>query len=235
MKTIEKFLLLIALAVAFLAIMVFPKAESAVTTTDISATQFNTLTSTYNAAFSVVYRGGSTLVGTGNEEIRLARNIVTPQVNGGSNTLIGNVTWSRPDQLELSIDGAGNISARAGSTIVSSLGFTVTRPFNQILIRVYDASLFGSSDLQDLVINQSEVRNMFANGTGANPSVDVMSISNFGTQAPFSFIANWDAGSTPLQNDQYVWIVALQNASIPEPSVTFLIGFISLLALRRRR
>ena len=116
--------------VASLAMLAFVTStlSAEVVVTDITFSEWNTLISENDAAWSVLYRGGSTST-TGNvEEIRLARNTATPQAGGGTDTLIGNLTWSRPTELEVLLDGAGNISARAGSTTVTAQGFAVTRP-----------------------------------------------------------------------------------------------------------
>ena len=224
-----------SILIVFLMIMVMP-ARSAIVITDITVAEFNTLISTHDAAWSVVYRGGSTGT-TGNvEEIRLSRNISIPEAGGGPNTLIGNLVWSRPTEILFDIDEAGNLSARAGSTTVSGPGFTVTSPFNQILIFVYDESTGGASDLQDIQLNGFDVRNMFADGTpGMGAQADIVSIYNFGSQAPFSFIANWDPGTNPNSNDQFVWMVGLQNPVIPEPSTLLLVSFILFFLLRRKK
>lgn len=228
MKIVQKFLAIMALVIAFLAIMIMP-ARSAVVVSDISDTQFNTLISGNAAAWSVVYRGGG-----GDEEIRLARNIATPQSGGGANTLIGNLTWSTTNNsLEILVDGAGNISARANAVTVGT--WAITQPFNQLLVRVFDNNAFGTSDLQSISTNGSTVRNMFADGSGPTVANDIISITDFGSQAPFSFNGVWSPGIAPVSDQQYVWIVALNNTSIPEPSALLLTGCSCLLLIRRKR
>jgi PEP-CTERM motif len=226
---------ILAVIVVGVMIALAQKVKAAVVVTNITTSEFNTLTSSYEAAWSVLYRGGSIGSGTGVEEIRLARNLATPQANGGSNTLVGNLTWSPSNNsLEILIDEAGNISARANAVTVGTWG--ITRPYNQVLIRVFDSSFFGASDLQDTEINGDALRDMFANGSGgSNVQSDIVAVSNFGSQAPFSWNGVWGPGTNPNANEQYVWIVALQNTLVPEPSSLLLICFGSLFLLRRER
>jgi hypothetical protein len=210
--------------------------RGAVTVTTITSTDFNSLVSTHQAAWSVMYLGGATSGGN-SEEIRLARNLAIPQAGGGTNTLTGQLVWSSTNNtMGVTLDGAGNISASANSTHVFSSGFTVVRPYNQILIMVLDQVGFGSSNsLFDIKVNNQNIRNMFADGSGSNPVSDIVSITDFGTQTPFDFLATWSPGTFPAGDQQYVHIVALQNPTIPEPSVPILIAVASIFAFRRQR
>jgi hypothetical protein len=135
--------------------------------------------------------------------------------------------------LEISIDGAGNISARANSTTVGTL--SIVRPFNQILILLYDESLFDSTSSTGIDVNSYSVRNMFADGMGAPGQGDIISVSGFGSQAPFVLNSVWNPGIAPVADQQYVWIVGIQNTSIPEPSSIALMGATFLAMLWRRR
>jgi hypothetical protein len=229
---VKNTLSLVAIVLTFLVVMILP-ARGAVTVQTITASEFDTLTSTYQSAWSVVYRGGSG--GTFPEEIRLARNTATPQVGtNNQNNRIGNLTWSATNNdLEILIDESGNISARANSTTVGEL--QIMRPFNQILIFLHEENPLEVATLTGIAVNASSVRNMFADGLGAPGQSDVISITNFGSQAPFSLDSVWSPGPFPASDDQYVRIVAIQNATIPEPSTIFLFGIASLLVLRRKR
>ena len=231
-----KQLVFVTTIVVFFAIMIVP-VKSAVIVSDLTVTEWNSLTSTYPAAWSVMYRGGGT-GGSGAEQIRLARNTATPLVGVDSEDNATNKSdlfaWGDVNDLEVLISGGGFISARANAVTVGTLA--INNPFNQILIRVFDSDFDYASDLQDLKMNNFEIRNMFADGAGgSNVQSDIVEISNFGSQAPFSFTANWRPGEFPNASDQYIWIVALNNANIPEPSTPLLIGFASLLLLRRHR
>lgn len=225
----KKVIRLMLIVLAFLVGALLP-IRGAVTVQTITASEFNTLTSTNTAAWSVVYRGGGGVT----EEIRLARNTANPQIGGGAGTLVGHLTWSDANDLEVLISPAGNISARANSLTVGTL--PVVRPFNQILILLYDESVLHSTSLDGININGSSIRNMFAEGFGFPGQSDVVSITQFGSQAPFSLNSVWSPGMFPGDDDQYIRIIGIQNTSvIPEPSISLLIGFASLCMLRRKR
>lgn len=212
-------------------------AKSAVVST-LTASEFVSLVSTYEAAFSAYYRGGVSETGSGDEEMRLARNISQPTPGGDANTLVGQVVWvASGNTLGVSIDEQANVSARANAAFAGSppdYSLPLIRTFNQVLIFVWDASNEGANDLQNITINGTAVRNMFADGTGGSPQYDIVSITNFGSGL-FDLNAVWGPGPTPNFDDQYVQIVALNNLSIPEPSSILLMGLSSVILLRRRR
>lgn len=231
MRTVQNILGFLLIVIIFLMIMIFP-ARAAVTITDITSGEFNTLTSTYSAAWSVVYRGGQG--GVYPEEIRLARNIATPQAGGGANTLVGNLVWSASNNvLEILVDGAANISARANASTVGTLA--LTQSFNQILVLLYDESLFSGTSMTGLTVNTFATQDLSADGVPSPGISDAISITNFGSQSPFELDAIWNTGSVPADDDQYVWIVGIQNTTIPEPSTVFLAGLSSLFMFRRKR
>lgn len=220
MKKVIRFMLMLTFLVPI---------HGAVTQT-ITVSEFNALTSIPAAAWSVVYRGGA----LNSEEIRLARNTASPQIGGGVDTLIGNLTWSNTNDLQVLVDPSGNISARANSTTVGTL--PIVRPFNQILIFLYEENPLEVTTLTGINVNGSSVRNMFADGFGFPGQSDVISITQFGSQAPFTLNAVWNPGMAPGTDDQYVRIIGIQNPSIiPEPSISLMIGFASLCMLRRKR
>jgi hypothetical protein len=223
-----------ALVVVLLTFVGLRDVRAAVTVQNITAAEFNTLTTSYTAAWSVVFTGGG-MSGYASEEIRLARNTATPVIGGGSGTLIGNLTWSASNNdLEISIDSSGNLSARANSVSVGAL--PVIRPFNQILIFLHDESIFDSTSLTGTDINTFTVRNMAVDGFGSPGLNDVVSISGFGGQSPFTLNSVWNPGIAPVTDQQYVRVVAIQNIGlIPEPSSILLIGVTSLIILRRKR
>lgn len=231
----------------FCAILVFllgyyEQVFSAVTVSDITKTQFDSLLSTYDASFSVVFRGGGD-GGFGSEEIQIARNTSTPQLGGGSNTVIGDipsnngVRWSQPlTDLEVIINASSNISARAASTTVTTLDWAITRPTTQVLILVADKSFFGQSQLTSNVLQGTNFRNLFADNFGPPYQYDAVAISGL-TGNEFTYKTNWTPGPYPGFDDQYVLIVGLNNtAIIPEPSTIILLTSISaLFVLNRRR
>ena len=231
MKTIQGILGSILIIIIFLTIMIMP-ARSAVVTT-ITEGEFNILTTTYDAAWSAVYRGGGTS-GFGSEEIQLRRNSPNPQLGGVGDTLIGNLTWSSSgNDLEILIDGAANLTVRANSTTVGPI--QVIRPFNQILVMLYDEHVLDAPSLTSIDVNGNSVRDLFADGFGYPGVADIVSVTEFGSQAPFVLNAVWNPGDNPGFSYQFFKVVALQNAAIPEPSSSVLLGGCFLLMLRRKR
>jgi hypothetical protein len=206
---------------------------AAVTVTNITKSEYDTLTSTYEAAFSVVFRGGGSS-GFGSEEIQVARNTSNPQLGGGTNTVIGNLTWGQPaTNVWIQLDALSNISAGAGSTTVTPISWAIVRPFNQLLVLVADSEIFGStSELQNSVINSQTFPNLLADGNGL---YDYRVISVTGLGGAFDYSGAWAPGPYPSTGTQFVKFVGINNTTIPEPTTCFLTFFSAVLLLVRRR
>ncbi|MEN9921593.1 MAG: hypothetical protein RLZZ517_571 [Candidatus Parcubacteria bacterium] len=213
---------------------------AAVTVTNISKSDFDTLLSQYQASFSVKFLGGGDS-GFGSEEIEVAQSTAFPQLGGSSTTIIGNlpsnsgVRWSQPiTDIHVTLDNLSYVSARAASTLVAPT-WAVVRPTNQFLILTADMDIFGSSStVASATFNGSNVRNLFADGNGSY-AYDAVSVTGFDMGGPIDYNATWAPGPFPGGNFQYVWIVGLNNTSIPEPSTCFLTIFSAVLLFVRRR
>jgi hypothetical protein len=237
MKIVQNVLGFLTIVIIFLMLMTVQKSEGAVIVEDITASGFNTLTTTHQAAWSVVFRGGGNS-GFGSEEIQVARNTATPQLGGGGNTYIGNLSsgWSLPiTNIWVQIDALSYLSAGAGSTTVDNTPdyIPIIAPFNQILVLVADMDIFGStSEIQSNLINGQSFSNLLADGNGTY-DYRVVSITGVGQQ--FGYTGVWAPGLSPGSDAQYVQFVGIYNTTIPEPSaMSFFLLAPALLCLRKR-
>ncbi len=197
--------------------------SGAVTSTDLTETQYTSTLSTSTVAWKIEMTSGfpSTVM----TEILV-------QANGSTSV---HHLWSYPEELGIEYDALGYLGVRAGSTVVEkspSEPFAPILPFNAILIQIGDTSFFGPTELKNSVFNGTAIRNLFAEDNNtANTDYDQLMIQGFGDTFTLDSIyhvnqAGFDRESSLTITG--VWVV-------PEPSSLILALASCGLLLRRQR
>jgi hypothetical protein len=189
------------------------KMKGAVVATDLSLASYNEILSTSTQSFQGKLSTGFSSSGT--PEMSLTTDV----------TILADHTWSVPEQIALIYDFTGNLTLRAGSTLL------VDQPllgFNAVLIQLKDsAPLNFQTEIRDITVNGVSIRNLLAKRT--TQPTDQLMITGFGSEIDIeaSFYKNpASSGETSL--------LTFTGVVIPEPStLIFSIGF--LLLLRRQR
>lgn len=207
-----------ALALVFFLLLgvLWMPVKSAVVVSDLTAVQYNQTLSTSTVSWKVEMIAG--FPSLANNEVTLLSNITVgfPHV------------WSIPEQVEVSYDLSGNLTARAGSNYSS---VQPLQGFNAILVQIRNLSFSDeATELRSWSVDGTSIRNLFAENTQTGAGFDRVIVTGFDPQ--FFLTGSFFKGLDSVDRDS---VITITGVNIPEPTTLLLSLFSTTLFFVRRR